>query len=207
MIASWLGVPAVSTGEMLRSEVEQMTALGLAAQQIMSAGGLVGDDLVCEMVVDRLRRPDCRYGFVLDGFPRTEAQARFLDKHLAREIADSMRVIYLEITGDALISRMSSRRTCPVCGRIYNLLHQPPLRMGLCDDDGTVLIRRKDDQHAVIQERLHAYEVMAGPVLEFYRDRGLHRVNANQHPDFVFEDIAAALEPVVRAGTRGRCSE
>jgi adenylate kinase len=207
MLSSWLRVPAISTGEMLRSEAGQNTALGLAAQQIMSSGGLVGDDIVNEMLVDRLQRSDCRTGYVLDGFPRTAAQAKFLDKHLAREGEQPTRVIHLDLSRDTLIERMSSRRECPVCGRIYNLLHQPPLRMGVCDDDGTVLIRRKDDHHSVIRARLLAYENMAAPVLEHYRGRGLQGVNGNQSADLVFEDIAAALEPLVRIRTQRMRSE
>ncbi len=199
MLSSWLRVPAISTGEMLRSEAEHSTPLGLAAQQIMSSGGLVRDELVNEMLVDRLQRSDCRSGFVLDGFPRTADQAKFLDAHLALEKKeDSMRVIHLHLSRDTLMRRMSSRRQCPVCGRIYNLLHQPPRRMGVCDDDGAALIRRKDDHHSVIRQRLLAYETMAARVLEYYRGRGLQGVDGNQSAELVFEDIAAALEPVVR---------
>jgi len=207
MLSSWLDVPAISTGDMLRSAAEHSTALGRVAQRVMSSGGLVSDDLVNEMLAERLQRPDCYGGFVLDGYPRTAAQARFLDDHLARESEQAMRVIYLELSRDALVTRMSSRRQCPVCGRIYNLLHKQPLRMGVCDDDGTVLIRRKDDDHAIIQERLHAYDAMAGPVLDYYRSRGLHGVDGNQSAEGVFEAIASLLEPVIRLGTRRLRSE
>lgn len=207
MLSSWLRVPAISTGEMLRSEAEHSTPLGLAVQRIMLSGGLVRDELVNEILVDRLRRSDCRTGFVLDGFPRTAAQAKFLDDHLALEREQPMRVIHLDLSRDTLITRMSSRRQCPACGRIYNLLHQPPLKMGVCDDDGSALIRRKDDHHSAIQQRLLAYETMAAAVLEYYRGRGLQGVNGNQNADLVFEDIAAALEPVVRIRTQRLRSE
>ncbi len=204
MVTSWLGIPAISTGEMLRAEVDEKTELGAAAQAVMSRGGLVGDDLVNRMLVHRLNRGDCRNGFLLDGFPRTVGQAQFLDHCLASRSLPSATVIYLHVANETLVKRMSSRRQCPVCGRIYNLQHQPSRLMGLCDDDRTVLIRRKDDHQSIIRQRLRAYEALTGPVLDYYHEARLHRINGERDAKIIFEDIAATLEPALTIRPRLR---
>ena len=194
LITSHLGIPAISTGEMLRAEVEAKTKLGLTVQDVMASGGLVSDDLVEEILVQRLQRADCRNGFLLDGFPRTVTQAKFLDHQLAVRHFPPATLIYLHVPQQILISRMSARRQCPVCGRIYNLQHQPPRQTGLCDDDGTVLIRRKDDHEAVIRERLKAYQQQTGPVLQHYQGPQLREIDGDRDTNQVFAEICELFE-------------
>ena len=194
MVSSWLGIPAISTGDLLRAEVEARTALGIAAAEIMENGGLVGDGLVNAMLVRRVEHPDCARGFLLDGFPRTVAQAGFLDGYLASRQLPPGRIIHLAVESDTLVARMSARRQCPVCGRIYNILHQPPKAKGLCDNDGTVLIRRKDDHQSIICQRLKEYDQLTGPVLHHYQGPRVHSIDGDRPAERVFEDIAAAIQ-------------
>ena len=139
----------------------------------MTSGGLVGDDLVNEMLAHRVSQPDCLNGFLLDGYPRTVEQAEFLDRLIAERGLPKPIILHLDVPLDALVGRLTSRRQCPTCGRIYNLLHQPPKKAGVCDDDGTLLITRKDDQEEVVRERLRTYEAQTRPVLAHYQDRKL----------------------------------
>jgi len=151
LITNWLGIPAISTGDMLRAEIQAGTPLGNAARSIMASGGLVGDDLVNEMLAHRVSQPDCNAGFLLDGYPRTVEQAEFLDRLLGARGLPKPIILHLDVPMDALVGRMSSRRQCPTCMRVYNLLQQPPLQSGVCDDDETPLITRKDDQEDVVR--------------------------------------------------------
>ena len=157
LITNWLRIPGISTGDMLRAEIQAGTDLGRTAQSIMAAGGLVGDDLVNKMLVNRVSQPDAQGGFLLDGYPRTLEQAEFLDRMLAERRLPKPVVLHLDVPLDALAGRLTSRRQCPTCGTIYNLLHQPPKKAGLCDNDGSPLITRKDDQEDVVLERLRNY--------------------------------------------------
>ena len=159
----------------------------------MASGGLVGDDIVNEMVRGRLKQPDCRGGFLLDGYPRTVPQAEFLDG-LLRELAfPAPEVIYLDVPDDVLIARLTSRRQCPTCSRIYNLLSQPPQREGLCDADNAALIQREDDRESVIRARLRAYAESTGPLIEFYSKRRFHRIDGNRRPAEIQQDIDIIL--------------
>jgi len=193
VITQILHVPAISTGEIFRAELKAGTPLGTAAKQIMASGGLVGDDIVNEMVRGRLKQPDCRGGFLLDGYPRTVPQAEFLDG-LLRELAfPAPEVIYLDVPDDVLIARLTSRRQCPTCSRIYNLLSQPPQREGLCDADNAALIQREDDRESVIRARLRAYAESTGPLIEFYSKRRFHRIDGNRRPAEIQQDIDIIL--------------
>ena len=194
MVSSWLGIPAISTGDLLRAELEARTALGITAAEIMETGGLVGDGLVNAMLIRRVEHSDCARGFLLDGFPRTVAQAGFLDGYLASRQLPPGRIIYLDVERQTLVDRMSARRQCPVCGKIYNLLHQPPRAKGVCDNDGTVLIRRKDDHQSIIRQRLKEYDELTGPVLDHYRGPRVHSVDGDRPAERVFEDIAGAIQ-------------
>ena len=130
------------------------TALGNAAKSIMASGGLVGDDLVNRMLAQRVSSPDSSHGFLLDGYPRTVEQAEYLDGLLAERKFQTPIVLHLDVPMDALVGRLTSRRQCPQCRRIYNLLHQPPRIAGICDDDGSPLVTRKDDSEEVVTERI-----------------------------------------------------
>ena len=203
LITNWLKVPAISTGDMLRAEIAVGSALGEAARSIMASGGLVGDDLVNRMLTVRVSRPDCREGFLLDGYPRTVEQAEFLDSVLGDLGMPDPTVLHLDVPADALIGRMSSRRQCPKCNKIYNLLHQPPKKAGFCDIEGAALITRRDDEEAVVKDRLKTYLDLSRPVLAHYQDANYHQIRGDRSPGYVFEEITGILEPLVaRNGVR-----
>ena len=198
LITNWLGIPAISTGDMLRSEIQGGTKLGEAVRCIMTSGGLVGDDLVNEMLAHRVAQPDCLNGFLLDGYPRTVYQAEFLDRLIAERSLPKPIILHLDVPLDALQGRLTSRRQCPTCGTIYNLLHQPPKKAGLCDNDGTPLITRRDDQEEVVRERLRTYEAQTRPVLAHYQDRKhYYQIRGDRSPQYIFEAIAGIIEPLL----------
>jgi adenylate kinase len=206
-ISHWLGIPAISTGDMLREEIKTGTALGKAAKSIMSSGGLVGDDLVNRMLAQRVSLPDCEQGFLLDGYPRTVDQAEYLDQVLAQQNLRSPIVLHLDVPMDALVGRLTSRRQCPACKRIYNLLHQPPKKAGICDDDGTPLITRKDDREDVVTERIRTYDDVTRPVLAYYQDRKYYQIRGDRSPSYIFEEITGILEPVVAQNGSSCCTK
>jgi len=199
LIANWLGIPAISTGDMLRAEIQAGTVLGEAARSIMASGGLVGDDLVNKMLANRVSRPDSAKGFLLDGYPRTVEQAEFLDHLIDERQLSKPYILHLDVPMDALVGRLTSRRQCPKCGRIYNLLHQPPKTAGICDDDHTALVTRKDDQEEVVKERLRTYDAVSRPVLAHYQyqDGNYYQIRGDRSPGYIFEEITGILEPSV----------
>ena len=193
LISRLLQIPAISTGEMLRAEVEAETPLGQQAQSILAAGQLVSDEIVNQMLVSRITKPDCRNGFLLDGYPRTLPQAEFLDAQLAQLGFPQPTVFHLATPQSVLIERISSRRQCPQCGRIYNLLFKPPVKPGVCDVDGTKLVRRSDDNVDVVRARLQAYEKSTAPIMVHYAGGDYHSIAANRPPAEIFRDIEAVL--------------
>lgn len=194
-IAKLLDIPAISTGDMLRAEIAAGTPLGKSAADVIAAGQLVSDELVNRMLVNRISKPDCRKGFLLDGYPRTLPQARFLDELLQKNNFPPPTVFYLSTPTFVLIERISARRQCPKCGTIYNLLFQPPAKPGICDRDGERLVRRRDDSPEVVAERLKAYEKLTAPILDYYRSGDFHTIRADRPPAEIFRDIRAVLEP------------
>jgi adenylate kinase len=195
-------IPQISTGDLLRYNVSQGTELGKVARAVMDRGELVSDDLVCEMVRQRLKQPDCKRGYVLDGFPRTAAQAGWLDALLDDRLFDNSRptrawpiVIRLEVDYNQLLLRISGRRSCPTCGRIYNVHFQPPRVDEFCDVDGPRLVTRNDDRLEVIQPRLAAYQEQTAPVADYYqRTARLISVNGDRPMDEVTKRIFKILE-------------
>jgi adenylate kinase len=195
-------IPQISTGDLLRFNVVQGTELGRIAKAVMDRGELVSDDLVCEMVRQRLKQPDCKRGYVLDGFPRTEAQAGWLDALLDDKLFDNSRptrawpiVIRLEVDYNQLLLRITGRRSCPTCGRIYNVHFQPPRFDEVCDCDGTKLVTRPDDRLEVIQPRLVAYQEQTRPVADFYQRTGrLVSINGDQPIDKVTDEIFRIID-------------
>ncbi len=195
-------IPQVSTGDLLRENVAHGTELGLAAKAVMARGELVSDDLVCDMVRVRLSRPDCKRGYVLDGFPRTAAQAGWLDALLDDRLFDNSRptrawpiVIRLDVDYNQLLLRITGRRSCPTCGRIYNVHFQPPRVDEVCDINGTKLVSRNDDRLEVIQPRLAAYDEQTRPVADYYKRTGrLVSVNGDQAMDEVTAQIFRIIE-------------
>src|ERR1700683_2981963 len=195
-------IPQVSTGNILRYNVAQGTELGMAAKAVMARGELVSDDLVCEMVRLRLKEPDCKRGYILDGFPRTAAQAGWLDALLDDRFFDNSRptrawpiVIRLDVDYNQLLLRIAGRRSCPTCGRIYNVHFQPPRVDELCDIDGTRLITRNDDRLEVIQPRLAAYQEQTAPVADYYQRTGrLNSISGDRPMNEVTAEIFRIIE-------------
>jgi adenylate kinase len=197
------GIPQVSTGDLLREHVARGTELGMVAKAVMARGELVSDDLVCNMVRNRLMLPDSKRGYILDGFPRTAAQAGWLDALLEHELFDKSRptrawpiVIRLDVDYNQLLLRITGRRSCPTCGRIYNVHLQPPRFDEVCDEvHGTKLVTRNDDRLEVIQPRLTAYQEQTRPVADYYQRTGrLISVNGDLPMDDVTEQIYRILE-------------
>ena len=198
-ISRLLGIPSISTGEMFRAECAAGTPLGRQACQILSKGGLVSDEIVNQMIAARLSKPDCRSGFLLDGYPRTTDQARFLEGLVAERGLPAPEVVYLDVPENVLVSRITARRQCPSCGKIYTLLHQPPRREGVCDVDGAELTCREDDIEEVIRRRLQAYRESAGPLLEYYAGPNMHRIDGDSSVD----EIQRVVEQVLEASLAG----
>jgi adenylate kinase len=203
-IARRHGIPAISTGELFRAECQAGTPLGKQSCSIMAQGGLIGDEIVNRMVVNRIGKPDCLSGFLLDGYPRTKPQAEFFDGVLSEKGLPQPTVIHLEVRAETLVRRISTRRQCPTCLRIYNVLSQAPKTRDICDRDGVALIVRQDDTEAVIHQRLKAYEEITGPVIAHYRSAGYHRVNGDRSPEEVLREIVSLLAPSPRWARRPR---
>jgi adenylate kinase len=189
------GVVQLSTGDMLRAAVASGSALGQQAKKVMEAGQLMPDDIIIRMIEARIGEPDAKRGFVLDGFPRTEAQAVALDEMLGRHGRSLLAVIELGVDEAALIERISGRFTCAKCGAGYHDKFQRPQREGVCDKcGGTEFVRRKDDNAETLKARLDAYRAQTAPIIPYYRNRGLlQRVDGMAAPDDVTRQIEAIL--------------
>jgi adenylate kinase len=172
-IAAHLAVPKISTGDIFRANVAQGTALGVQAKQYMDAGQLVPDEVTINMVIDRLAEPDAGDGFLLDGFPRTTPQAVALDKLLAENFDNELDIVLeLVVDDDEVIRRLSGRRTCRGCGKIWHVEFDPPSRQGLCDRCGNDLFQRDDDKAETIAERLRVYSRDTAPLVDYYGAQG-----------------------------------
>ncbi len=173
LLASELRVPHISTGDMFRDHKARGTPLGKKVQAIMDAGGLVTDDITNEMVKERLGRPDVANGFILDGYPRTTAQAQYLDLLLHSMGRSITRCLSYEVPEELLVDRMSGRRSCPKCGTVYHVTQNPPKRDGYCDRDDAGLLQRADDKPETVRKRLQEYAAKTEPLRRFYRERNL----------------------------------
>jgi adenylate kinase len=211
LISETFGIPQISTGDILRANVARKTELGVKAKAVMERGDLVPDELVCDMVADRLQYADCARGFILDGFPRTVRQAEWLDGQLAQmrlakkgdvcaeQACAAPVVIRLVVDYNVLLQRITGRRSCPTCGLIYNVYFQPPKVQGICDVDGTPLEARPDDAEDVFAERIKAYEAQTLPLVDYYRARGrLVEVDGDQSVEAVMARAFSAIENVNR---------
>jgi adenylate kinase len=209
LISKTFGIPQISTGDLLRENVAKGTPLGLAAKELMNRGELVPDQLVLDMITGRLRDADCCRGFILDGFPRTVPQAEWLDDFLEMERKGKDAagkgacappvVIQLVVEYNKLLQRIAGRRSCPSCGRIYNVYLQPPKVEGICDVDGATLICRPDDREDVVAERLKAYERQTLPLVDYYSAKGrLVTVDGDQPVEEVMKQAFSAIEHVNR---------
>jgi adenylate kinase len=194
-IAQWYRLPHLSTGDMFRDHIRRNTEFGRKVKPVMERGELVPDELVLNMVEDRIAQPDCRNGFVFDGFPRTMAQADALERICRKHKFGSTVVIHMIVDPDLLMRRLAGRRICKNGGHIYNIYGRPPKIEGICDVDGSKLIHRPDDTEAVISERLLAYDEQTVPLVNYYRSRGLlNPVDAMADADAVSKSIKKILD-------------
>ncbi|HEX3069133.1 MAG TPA: adenylate kinase [Thermoanaerobaculia bacterium] len=200
-LAAQHGVPHISTGDMLREAIADGTGLGQQAAPIMASGALVSDDLMIGIINDRLAKPDAARGFILDGFPRTVVQAEKLDTIVGNNSgngsgneADGLRVLQLLVPDEAIVKRISLRRSCPVCGAIYHLESAPPAVDSVCDREGAELIARPDDNETAVRKRLEAFHRQTLPVATFYKTKQvLREVDGIGPVDEVFERIERSL--------------
>jgi adenylate kinase len=202
-LADWLGLPHVASGEFFRAELRAGSPMGLEAKAFIDRGALVPDDLTTSMILERLSRPDCAKGFLLDGYPRTLPQARSLDAAFAAQGAGRKigLVLRLTATEDTVLHRMADRISCSNCGKVYNLRYSPPRVEGICDRCGHTLYVRSDDKPATYKKRLQIYRDETWPMIEYYAHQGLVQVvDGELDPDAVFhrlqEAIVAQWKPV-----------
>lgn len=192
VLSDYLGLPVVVTGEMLRQAAASGTPGGLAAKQYMDKGLLVPDAVLFQLVEETLAQPQFAGGIILDGYPRTIAQAEFLDQFLASQGHALTHVLYLSVPDEVLVRRQAGRLICRSCGKVYNRYSLPPAAEGQCECGGE-LYQRSDDSEETIRKRLEVYQANTAPLIDFYRRRGLlHEVDGVGDPDLVQERILAA---------------
>lgn len=189
-----LGIPQLSTGDMLREAIKQGTELGTQAKEYMNKGQLVPDSLMVDLIQSRIQAPDCKAGFMLDGFPRTVAQAEALDKMLGAQKLSLEHVVSFKVDRKELVGRLSGRLVCSKCGASYHDTSKPPVKAGVCDVCGGSVIKRDDDKPAVVETRLETFLASTKPVEEFYRARGrLREVNAEGSEADILGRILGAI--------------
>jgi adenylate kinase len=194
MIGESLKCPHISTGDILRDALNNETELGKRVKGFMDSGTLVPDDLVNDIVAERLEHEDCRQGFILDGYPRTISQAEFLRLVFSRGCTWVL-VLGIEVEDSELIERLSSRWTCPMCGKMFNTRMDSGKAGGQCDECGAILVQRKDDGAEVIAERLQVYHKATKPLIQYYQAQGAYiPINGNRPTEEVFGAIAGSLK-------------
>ena len=187
-------LPFISTGDMLRSSVKNGTELGLEAKRYMDAGELVPDELIVAMAAERLRAPDTEDGFILDGFPRTLDQAHALEQQLSARGRRITAAILIEVSDEEVVRRLSGRRVCVKAGHNYHVDFDPPKHEGICDQDGSRLIQRDDDQPDVVRNRLAVYHSQTEPLISYYDQQGvMRRIDGTRSPDEVHDHIRAVI--------------
>ena len=187
-------LPQISTGDILREAIRQGTPLGKQVEPLLATGKLVPDQMVIQIIEERLKREDCKEGFVLDGFPRTLPQADALEAQLNRAGRKIERVVSLEVDEAAIVGRMSGRRSCPKDGSVFHVVNSPPKVVGKCDKCGSDLVQREDDEPEKVQNRLRIYARDTAPLKDFYQKRGLlSRIDGMGSTDKVFAAIGDAL--------------
>lgn len=189
-----LGIPAISTGDVLRAEIAAGTPLGLRVKETIAAGQLLSDDLVNQVAAAQLRQPAFAHGFVLDGYPRTVAQAHFLDQLLLDLGFGEPLALHLEASTETILARLVARRQCPCCHRIYNQILRPSKDGVTCDVDGITLVTRDDDREEVILDRIRAYREVSEPVIALYANRNYVHVDGNLAPKDLFVILTPHLK-------------
>lgn len=194
LLSESLGVPQIATGDLFRANLKNETELGKLAKTYMDAGELVPDEVTVAMVKDRLAQPDCAAGALLDGFPRTTAQAAELDALLSEMGAQITIVPYIHVDPKILLQRLAGRWTCPTCGHVYHTLFSPPQEEGICDRDGSALYQRDDDTEETHRRRIEVYFAQTAPLLDHYRQRGLLvEINGEQSIENVQQELIEAI--------------
>lgn len=193
-VAEEYKIPHISTGDIFRANIKGGTELGKKAKAYMDAGQLVPDELVCDLVADRIQKEDCQNGFVLDGFPRTIPQAEALDAALTKMGQSMDYAVNIDVPDEAIISRMSGRRACLSCGATYHIVYKAPKVADVCDNCGNGLVIREDDKPETVRNRLGVYHAQTQPLIEYYTNAGiLVTVDGTKAMDDVFADILAKL--------------
>jgi adenylate kinase len=205
LLAQAHGIPHVSTGDMFRDHKARGTEIGRRIQAVMDAGGLVTDDITNAMVDERLARPDVAGGFILDGYPRTTAQAEHLQGLLGSTGRRIDAVVSYEVATDVVVARIGGRRSCPKCGAVYHLSASPPRRDGACDRDGAALVQRDDDRPENVRKRMEEYADKTRPLKRFYRDLGaIREIDGVGAPEAILAATQAALRGPAGATSGGR---
>ena len=195
MIAEKFSIPKISTGDIFREAINNKTATGLKAEEYVKSGELVPDEIVFQLVKERLKQNDVKTGFIFDGFPRNLKQAEFLDEVLEELNMPIQRVVNINVDEDELVKRLSSRRVCRKCGKVYNLITSPPKVNGICDEDGGELYQRADDDKTVVKNRLEVYHNLTKPLIEYYEKRGiLENIDGSKNINQVNKNIELVLE-------------
>jgi adenylate kinase len=194
LVSGKLKMPHISSGDIFRENLKNKTDLGALADGYISRGELVPDDVTIAMIKDRLSRSDCGKGALLDGFPRTVAQAAALDEMLTELDGQVIAVPYIKVTADILIERLTGRWTCPICSRVYHEKFNPPKEKGLCDYDQAELYQRDDDKAETVTQRIRVYLEQTKPLIDYYQNEGvLLEIDGAQAIDLVSVDLLAAL--------------
>ena len=189
------GIPQISTGDMFRQAQKDQTALGLEAKRYMDSGALVPDEVTIAIVRERLAQADCAKGFILDGFPRTEDQAKALDGILTDMGTPIDAVIFIQVDIETLVTRLGGRRVCKDCGALYHVSANPPAKEGVCDKCGGTLYQRDDDKEETIRHRMEVYEQYTSALAAFYREKGvLSDIDGDQDMELVTKAVLAALD-------------
>lgn len=195
IISQYYNIPHISTGDLFRENLKNETPLGLKAKSYMDAGALVPDELVIAFVEDRIGRDDCQNGWLLDGFPRTTAQAEALCDYNDSQGTELDYAVYISVPYDKLVDRITGRRSCPKCGSTYHINNAPPKVEGICDLDGTALIQRDDDKVETVTKRIDVYNTETKPLVGFYEEKGkLVNIDGTQSPMDVSKAITSVLD-------------
>lgn len=194
MLIEKYNIPQISTGDMFRAALKDKTPLGIKAKGYMDKGQLVPDEIVIGLVEERLKQDDCSKGYILDGFPRTVAQAEALDKALAKMGSEIGHVVSIEVDNKELVKRLTGRRTCRKCGAMYHVIFKPPVNKDICDKCGGELYQRDDDTESTVMSRLEVYDAQTKPLIDYYQKQGiLKTVPGRGGIDEIFNKIVGIL--------------
>ena len=194
LIVEKYGIPQISTGDIFRSNIKNGTELGKKAKEYMDRGDLVPDELVVDLVKDRIAQDDCAEGFMLDGFPRTVFQAEELDKIMEARGLKINAVLNIDVKPEKLVKRIAGRRVCKACGATYNVDYKPPVKEGICDKCGGEVYQRADDTEETVQNRIQVYFSQTAPLIDYYQKSDvIANINGDQAEDTVFAEIVSVL--------------